>query len=284
MKFMNQARLFGTYQEEAGNDGAASGGGDAPAGDSGADNGDAAAVAAMAGGDAPPAAGEAPTAPEWLLGKYHTEGKSVEEATTEQAKAYNELSGKFGAFTGAPEEYAIALSEELTEAGVTMDKDDPMVEAAMKFAKDSNMSQEGLNGMLNLYAMQMAAEQQADTEYKAEQMKALGPQADSRIQNIQQWASKNLDAETVASLEGMATSVESVKAIERLISMTRGAPVNVDNAAPAAGAGAEEVAAMQFEKDDNGNRRINTDPAFRARYQKMRNEVYGTEEHRVMMG
>lgn len=287
MKFMNQARLFGSYQEEAGGEeSGGGGGGDAPpaAGD------DAAAVAAMAkgdkppAGDAPPASGDAPTAPEWLLGKYHTEGKSVEEATTEQAKAYNELSGKFGAFTGAPEEYAIALSEELTEAGVTMDKDDPMVEAAMKFAKESNMSQEGLNGMLNLYATQIAAEQQADTDYKAEQMAALGPSGESRIENIQQWAGKNLDAETVTSLEGMATSVESVKAIERLISMTRGAAVDVDNTAPAGGAGAEEVAAMQFEKDDHGNRRIQTDPAFKARYQKLRNEVYGTEEHRVMVG
>jgi len=281
MKFMNQARLFGTYQEEAAADGAASGGGDPaapPAADAPAANGDAAAVAEMAGGDAPT------DAPEWLLGKYHTEGKSVEEATTEQAKAYNELSGKLGAFTGAPEEYEIALSEELTEAGVTMEKDDPMVESAMKFAKEAGMNQEGLNGMINLYAMQMLAEQKADTEYKAEQMKALGPQADSRIQNIQQWANKNLDAEMVTALEGMATSVESVKAVERLISMTRGAPVNVDNAAPAPGAGMEEVNAMQFEKDGNGNRRINTDPVFKARYQKMRNEVYGTEEHRVMVG
>lgn len=285
MEFMNQARLFGSYQEEAGGeDAGGGGGGDAPpAGD------DAGTVAAMAKGDTPPTgdtppAGEAPTAPEWLLGKYHTEGKSVEEATTEQAKAYNELSGKFGAFTGAPEEYAIALSEELTEAGVTMDKDDPMVEAAMKFAKESNMSQEGLSGMLNLYGMQLAAEQQADIDYKAEQMAALGPSGESRIENIRQWGNKNLDAETVAGLEKMATSVESVKAIERLISLTRGAAVDVDNTTPAAGAGAEDVAAMQFEKDEHGNRRINTDPAFKARYQKLRNEVYGTDEHRVMVG
>lgn len=281
MKFMNQWRLFGTYQEEAGGD-AAPGGGDAPttapAADAPAADGDAATVADMAGADAPA------DAPEWLLGKYHTEGKTVEEATTEQAKAYNELSGKFGAFTGAPEEYEIALSEELTEAGVTMDKDDPMVESAMAFAKEAGMNQEGLNGMLNLYATQLAAEQQADVEYKAEQMKALGPQADSRIQNIQQWANKSLDAEMVTALEGMATSVESVQAIERLISMTRGASVNSDTTVPTPGAGKEEVNAMQFEKDANGNRRINTDPVFKARYQKMRNEVFGTEEHRQMVG
>ena len=276
MQFMNQARLFGTYQEEAAADGAAGGGGDATTTD------DSATVADMAGGDAP--TGDAPTAPEWLLGKYHTEGKSIEEATTEQAQAYNELSGKFGSFTGAPDTYEITLIDKLTELGVTMEKADPMLEAAMKFANESNMSQDGFNGMLNLYAMQLAAEQKADIEYKAEQMKALGPQADARIKNIQQWASSKLDPEMVASLENMATSVESVKAIERLISMTRSAPINVDDATATTGAGQEEVQKMQFEKDEHGNRRINTDPVFKAKYQKMRNEVYGTHEHKVMVG
>ena len=280
MKF-NSDWLFGLYQEEASDDGAASGGNE------GAGNDDAAAVASMANGDRggeEGSEGDDATAPEWLLGKYHTEGKTIEEATAEQAKAYKELSGKFGAFTGAPEEYEIALSEELTELGVTMDKEDPMVQEAMKFAKESNMSQEGLNGMLNLYSMQMVAEQKANEEYAAEQMKALGPQAESRVQNIQQWASKNLDTEMVSALEGMATSAESVKAIERLITMTGNAPVDSDSSVATNTAGIEEVQSMQFAKDENGNRRINTDPAFKARYQKLRNEVYGTSEHRVMVG
>lgn len=274
--------LFNLYQEEAAADGAASGGG-ADAGNSEESGSDASTVASMANGEDSGSEG-GDEAPEWLLGKYHTEGKSVAEATAEQAKAYKELSGKFGAFTGAPEEYEIALSEELTEIGVTMDAEDPMVQEAMKFAKESNMSQEGLNGMLNLYAMQMVAEQKANQEFAAEQMKALGPQAESRVNNIQQWASKNLDAETKTALEGMATSAEAVKAIERLITMSRSAPVDVDNSAPSSSAGVEEVQAMQFAKDENGNRRINTDPAFKARYQKLRNEVYGTGEHRVMVG
>lgn len=278
MKFMNQARLFGSYQEEAGGEDAAGGGGDA--------GGDAAAVAEMAGADGgkDDKGGDENAAPEWLLGKYHTEGKSIEEATTEQAKAYTELSSKFGAFTGAPEDYEISLSEELTESGITMDKDDPMVQEAMKFAKESNMSQDGLNGMLNLYAMQLASEQQADVDFKAEQMNALGPQGESRIKNIQQWAGKNLDPEMVSNLENMATSVESVKAIERLISMTRGAPVDADDTNANPGATAEDVKAMQFEKDEHGNRKINTDPEFRKRYEKLRDDVFGTGEHREMVG
>jgi len=228
---------------------------------------------------------EAAEAPEWLQSKYVTEGKSQEESIAEQAKAYNELSGKFGAFTGAPEEYTeVALSEELQELGVVLDNEDPMLAAAKEFAKDSNMSQEGLEGLVNLYAMQQVAEQKALTEYKEEQLKGLGANANSRIKNIQQWAGKNLDAETVQGLEGMATSAESVKAIERLISMTRGQAVDPSEANNNSGASAEDVSAMQFEKDQHGNRRINTDPEFRARYTKLRNEVHGLDDHKTIVG
>lgn len=267
MKFMNQERLFGTCQEEAGAEDGIISGGETPA-------------------ETPT---ETPTevsadAPEWLLGKYYTEGKSIEDATAEQAKAYNELSGKFGSFTGSPEAYEVALSEELTEMGIEIAPDDPMMVAAMEYAKESNMSQDGFAGLVNLYAMQQVADAKADSEYQAEQMKALGANAGSRIQNIEQWGGKNLDAETFEALKGMATSVESVKAIEQMISMTRNASVDVDNAAPAPGATTEDVSAMQFEKDEHGNRRINSDPEFKKRYQKLRNEVYGTSEHRQMVG
>lgn len=273
---MNQARLFGTYQEEAGTEDNSGGGGGG--GDDVNDNNEPPAD------DATPPEGDTPTAPEWLLDKYHTEGKSIEDATAEQAKAYSELSGKFGSFTGAPEAYEVALSEELTEMGIEIAAEDPMMVAAMEYAKESNMSQEGFAGLVNLYAMQQVADAKAGEEYQSEQMKALGANAGSRIQSIQQWGSKNLDAETMTALEGMATSVESVKAIEQMISMTRNASVDVDDAAPAPGATAEDVSAMQFEKDENGNRRINTDPDFKKRYQKLRNEVYGTNEHRQMVG
>ncbi|NRA79852.1 MAG: hypothetical protein HRU18_16730 [Pseudoalteromonas sp.] len=271
MKFMNQARLFGMYQEEAGNEDQGGGGG--------GDESPPADVPPADDNNNPPAN----DAPEWLMGKYHIEGKSVEEATNEQAKAYKELSGKFGSFTGAPDAYTVELSEGLTEMGIEITAEDPMMVAAMEYAKESNMSQDGFKGLVELYGMQKVAEAQADQEYQAEQMKALGANAGARITNIEEWGAKNLDAETFDALKGMATSVESVKAIEQLISLSRSKPVDIDNAAPAGGSTAEDVAALQFEKDAHGNRRINTDPAFKARYQKMRNEVYGTGEHRQMM-
>lgn len=274
---INKNWLGRIFREEANTDGGEGGGGD-----NNSSSDDASTVADMANDKG--ANDTSGDRPEWLLDKYAVDGKSINDATNEQAKAYSELSGKFGAFTGAPENYEITISEELKELGVSIADDDPMLVDAMKFAKESNMSQEGFVGLVNLYAMQQVADQKADVDYKKEQMDALGPGADSRIQNIQQWAAKNLDSETVKSLEGMATSVESVKAIERLISMTRNASVDVDETINNSGSSKEDVAAMQFELDSNGQRRINTDPEFCARYKKMRNEVYGMEEHKQMIG
>jgi len=214
--------------------------------------------------------------PEWFKSEKY---KTIDD----QAKAYTELEKKFGSFTGAPDEYEVALSEELTELGVSIDSDDPLVEKAVEFAKNSNMSQEGFKGMIELYAQSQLAEHQAMEDHKANEMAALGKDADRRIDGIIQWGNANLDAETMAGLEEAAQSAAAVKAIEALIGKTRNAPVASDaQAAPSISA--DEVSAMQFAKDENGNRKINTDPAFKAEYQRKRDLLYGTGEHRQIVG
>jgi hypothetical protein len=41
---------------------------------------------------------------------------------------------------------------------------------------------------------------------------------------------------------------------------------------------------MQFATDEHGNRKINTDPSFKADYQRKMKEFYGDSEHRIMVG
>ena len=159
-----------------------------------------------------------------------------------------------------------------------------MIVAAKEFAKDYNMSQEGLAGMVNLYAMQQLAGAKANDEYRADQMKQLGTDADSRIKNITDWAGAKLDGETFEALKSLTTSAESVKVFEQIIAMTRNASVDVDNSQSTSGASAADVSKMQFEKDANGGRRIQTDPAFKAQYEKAMKDVHGTGEHRQMFG
>ncbi len=260
------------FKNEAGDDGEAGGGGEQP----------------QEQANETPVENQVNEQPDWLQSKYLADGKTQEESIAEQAKGYNELSKKFGSFTGAPDEYQVAFNDELKEAGIELNSDDPMIEAATQFAKDSGMNQEGFDQMMNLYGMQQLANAKAQQEdndaFAAEQMKMLGSNAESRIQNINEWANKHLSAEDIQGIQAMTTTAESVKAVERIIAMTRGASVDVDNTQSSTGVSAEEVRKMQFEKDEHGNRRISTDPEFRARYQKLSNQVHGTEDHKQVIG
>jgi hypothetical protein len=221
---------------------------------------------------------------DFVLDRYRADGRTEQEAALEQAKGYNELRSQFGAFTGAPEEYTAQLSDELVEAGVALDSDDPLLESAMTYAKEANMSQEGFNGMIELYAKAQLAEAQALEEHKAEQMKALGPNASKRIEGINSWIDANMDAETAEGLRGVIQTADGLKAVEQLIAKTRNAPVAPGDADPAPSITSDEVKAMQFAKDEHGNRKINVDPAFRKEYERKRDALYGTQEHRQMVG
>jgi len=215
--------------------------------------------------------------PEWFKGdKYGT--------VVDQAKAYKELESRFGSFTGSPEEYAVNLSEELTERGIEIGTDDPLYEEALSFAKDSNMSQEGFDKMMNLYATSKVAEGEALELHKQAEIASLGDNAQARIDNLTNWGKANLPADLFDGFQEMATSANAVRAMEKLISMSRNAPISPESVKAQSGITAEEVQKMQFEKDEYGNRRLQTDPAFRAKFNKLKEQVWGSEEYRNIIG
>jgi hypothetical protein len=199
-------------------------------------------------------------------------------------KSYSELEKRFGSFTGAPEEYAVGLSEELTEQGVSINKDDPMMESALEFAKNSNMSQEGFNNMIELYAVNQLAMAKAEQEAMQADIASLGDNADRRINSLDQWANKNMPADLAEGFKDMAVSSQAIKAMEQMVSMTRAAPVQANDASASPSITREEVSQMQFAKDEHGNRKISVDPAFRKEYERKLNLVYGQEEHREVIG
>jgi len=240
------------------------------------------AVAEMAGGEATTEQGTTER-PENVPEKFwDAENKSVR--TDDVLKSYTELEGRFGSFTGAPDDYAVGVSEELKEAGVEINSDDPMVEEAIKFAKDAGMNQEGFGKLINLYGTMELARNNAEKEAVTADIASLGDNADRRLNNLNQWASKNLPTDLVEGFKDAAVSADAVKAIEQLVSMTRAAPVEANDSSASPGISAAEVHKMQFEKDERGNRRIATDPAFRAEYEKKRDLVFGQEPHRQVVG
>jgi hypothetical protein len=215
--------------------------------------------------------------PEWFKSdKYKT--------VAEQAKAYKELESKLGAFTGAPEEYtAVELTEHLTAAGIEIDPEDPLLAKAGEYAKELNMSQEGYSKLINLYGETLAAEQEAIEQLKAEEIKALGQNAENRLNNLKAWGSANLDSELFESFQELAVSANAVKTLERLVAMTRNAPISPAEASPKPGLSSEELNELMFAKDEHGNRKMRN-PEYAKMVQEKMDQVHGTEPYRQQIG
>jgi len=214
--------------------------------------------------------------PEYLKDKYQT----VEA----QARAYGDLEGRFGAFTGAPDDYQVLLSQEQADAGMELDAEDPFISSMLEFAKESNMNQAGVDGLINLHLMNEATRSDELKTFQAEQVAALGENGQGRIDNLEKWGNANLPSDMVDGFKDLVHSAESAKAVEHLISLGRKAPMSPAGVTPVSNVNAEEVRAMQFATDDNGNRKIQTDPDFKARYIELRNQVHGLEDYRQVIG
>ena len=107
--------------------------------------------------------------------------RSIEDAISEQAKGYNEIRQKLGAFTGAPEEYELTMPE-----GVDMDLDTES-EGYQKFielAKNSNMNNETANQLFQMYVEAQHEQFNNETSNREEQMALLGDKAQERIGNV----------------------------------------------------------------------------------------------------
>jgi hypothetical protein len=267
---------FGVAFEEEGGAGG-EGGQDGGEGGSGSEGGD-------GGGsewfwaEGVPGVGDAPEG--YKADKYST--------VVAQAQAYPALEGKFGAFTGAPEAYEVKLSEELTEKGVELDAEDPAMAKAMEWAKEAGMSQSGFEGMVNIYAMAQLAQRDATDQHneqvRADEFKALGQNAQGRIDNLKKWGDANLSEELVKGFLESMPSANAVKAIEHLITMTQAGPLDPNGDPSPGGVTETELKEMQFAKDEHGNRKIHTDKAFKAEYEKKRDMFYGTGEHTQVIG
>ena len=169
-----------------------------------------------------------PTAerPDWLQDKYVTDGRSMEESISEQAKGYKEMFSKFSSFTGAPESYGeFSFSEELTATmeskGVSLlSADDPLMKGMGEIAKELNMSQDGYNQFAEAFVSNQMAQEDARV---AGVVEALGENAAGRIKEIQQWQT-SLPDEVKELTNAVATNAEGIELLEYFMGLGNKAP------------------------------------------------------------
>ena len=188
------------------------------------------------------------------------------KAVSELEKGYLELqksySQKLGKFDGAPEEYS--LNEGFESVGTA--------ETLMAWGKENQLSNDGLNSLI---AKMTEAETASVSAYKTQQMEALGKDATTRIANATDWVRANLGEDAVEGINSMWVGAKGIEAIEKIMKLSQGTAPTVAPARPAVDA--DSLRAMRFAKDEFGNRRMETDPAFRQKVLEAEASLRGTE-------
>jgi len=237
---------------------------------------DADVVAELAGNQNNGAGDASTERPEHVQEKFWDAEKG-EIRVDDALKSYSELEKKFGSFTGAPEDYELSISDELKEQGVELDAESGMLTDITVLAKDLGLNQDGFDKVLNVIGINALAEQKADADFKAEQIAALGDGADRRIENLKQWASRNMDEENYDGFSELTQSAQAIKALERIVAMTRSAPAQPTEANAGPSIDATKLREMKFAKDESGQRKYDTDPAWRKQVQDGYKGLYGEE-------
>lgn len=210
-------------------------------------------------------------APDWYMAdKYKT--------VDAQAKAYADLSKKFGAFTGAPEggKYDIKLPEGVTGE---FDAEHPLLQGFTKWAAENQMSQKAYNDVLGMFAQYEAELTPDPVEIK----KQVGENADQRIASVAAWAKANMTTEQYDEFR-LATAGENAavvfKTMERLIEKSRPPrlPPPGDDVPGAGGSVEAEINALQAKRGPDGKRLYETDPQFRAMVERKRTELYASRQ------
>lgn len=210
--------------------------------------------------------------PDWYPDKFwnEEEGPDLENLV----KSYNELQKKFSQGKHkAPEAYDDSLFKD-----ANIPDDDPLLATYRDWAKDNGISQSAFDELANSFiAMAQQENEQAEISYQDELAK-LGPNADATIKSMTDWA-QGLVRKGVWS-EGdfeefkiMGGTAQGLKALQKVRSYYGDRPIPVDMTPVDGAPSKEELNAMV------GKPEYLTDPAYRAKVEKMFEQVYGTQEY-----
>ena len=204
--------------------------------------------------------------PDWYMSEKY---KSV----ADQAKAYTELSKKFGGFTGSPKD-GYAMPE-----GV--DDDDELMDALKGFAEKTNMNQSSFNEAWELLIAQSEAVEEVSVEME---MQRLGDNATDRVKTVEQFMKNNLDNETYEKVRYAVNSAESIELVEALIGATAPTKLPIDGHIEPGGLTWEDIEAEMFKKHENGQLLRSIDSSHEAKIQRMMKEFGGDKPYSQTIG
>ena len=201
-------------------------------------------------------------APEWFKSnKYKT--------VSDQAKAYTELEGKFGAFKGAPKEGKYEIE------GINFEEN-PLMATVAEWGLANQLSPEGLENLV-VKVGELAAKQQEEDQTAA--MSALGENAQKRLADLASWGRNNLSPDEYTQFQGLAQTAGHVEVLEKLIGMTKNSklvkPDDVTTNSSTKADAEAELKAAYLATNEKGQRLMEVDPAYRKKISAQMKEFYG---------
>jgi hypothetical protein len=183
--------------------------------------------------------------PEWLPEKF----KTMEDA----AKSYTELEKKLGS---APKDYDLSKGESWIDA------DYAPFQEMMNLAKSKHVPQEVMDTMLDSVSKYL---NEFSTDYTAEKAK-LGPNADQRVEVIDNWAKANLSEASYNALTENLKTAESLIAIEEIRNKMNSSATTIPNSNQDIAPAIPSMQDIQSELNKN-LAKYKSDPAYRRELQ-----------------
>lgn len=192
--------------------------------------------------------------PEYLQDKYNS--------VSDQAKAYVELSTRFGAHKGAPTEYDLKFIE---ESGVAIDPNQPQLQEFMKLAKDQNVNQQLFQDAVSQY---IALEKSRIPTPEEERAK-LGEEGAQEMDAIRQWAVNTLPSDEAAAICYAATTAAFVRGMTKLRHSSQQSVVPTDPKMIPVQQQVGSVAQLKQEMADNYEKYCADEPYRKDHYKRM---------------
>ena len=201
--------------------------------------------------------GETQSVTTYANGKYESVS-ALETGYSELQKSYSQ---KLGGFTGAPEAYILS-------DGIDSNS---RIESLQKWGMDNNLSNDALNGII---AADQEASVVAQDNYVLYKKEILLNFEQKRITNKRDWGRANLGEENMEAFNAMVTSAKGVELFEKLSKMSQGTAA-AQVAQPKTMVDRDSIREMRFAMDNYGERKMSSDPQYRAKVEKMEAEFIG---------
>lgn len=207
-----------------------------------------------------------PERPEWLPEKFNS-GEDLANAYAELQKKFSQGKHK------APENYDTSIFE---EAGIG--DDDPLYNVYRDWAKENGISQAAFESLASTFIGMAGEEAEAGEISFKEEYEKLGKNADLTIKSMTDWASglvrKGVWSEDdFEEFKIMGGTAQGLRALQKIRSYYGDKPVPIDVAPTSDAPSKDELMAMV------GNPEYQTNPAYRAKVEKMFENVFGKDEY-----